>query len=164
MLLPGAPTRLTYPQTKRKPGTSPDFPTSSTQGRGCVGRLLTWLPTCRVRPAVNSSARGTWPPTFMTRRVSLACRTRIFALGSPSRLAFCLVRTSSAGDNFQIRIAAMSGLWGWLTSRGKANCKPVRDVEVDCESPASREAPPRNTKQALNRVTHRWEEQGDSAD
>jgi hypothetical protein len=58
----------------------------------------------------------------------------------------------------------MSGLWGWLTSRGKANCKPVRDVEVDCESPASREAPPRNTKEAVKRATHRWNEQGDRAD
>jgi hypothetical protein len=58
----------------------------------------------------------------------------------------------------------MSGLWGWLTSRGKANCKPVRDVEVDCESAAPREAPPRNTKQAVKRAAAKWDEQGDRAD
>ena len=32
----------------------------------------------------------------------------------------------------------MSGLWVWLTEKGKANCKPVRDEEVQCESTASR--------------------------
>jgi hypothetical protein len=58
----------------------------------------------------------------------------------------------------------MSGLWGWLTSRGKANCKPVRDVEVDCESTAPREAPPRSTKEAVKRATEKWDEQGDRAD
>jgi hypothetical protein len=58
----------------------------------------------------------------------------------------------------------MSGLWGWLTSRGKANCKPVRDVEVDCESTASREPVPRTTKEAVNRATHRWDEQGSRSD
>jgi len=58
----------------------------------------------------------------------------------------------------------MTGLWVWLTEKGKANCKPVRDEELDCESTASREPEPRNTEDAMNRATDKWEEQGDRAD
>ena len=58
----------------------------------------------------------------------------------------------------------MSGLWNWLTNRGQANCKKVRDEDVDCESTAPREPAPRNTKEAVNRATSKWDEQGDRAD
>ncbi len=58
----------------------------------------------------------------------------------------------------------MSGLWVWLTDKGKANCKKVRDEEVDCESTAPREPEPRNTKEAVNRATQKWDEQGARAD
>ena len=38
----------------------------------------------------------------------------------------------------------MSGLWVWLTEKGRANYKPVHDEEADCESTAPRENQPRN--------------------
>jgi hypothetical protein len=55
-------------------------------------------------------------------------------------------------------------LWRWMTKRGTANCKPVRDDEVDCESTAPREPVPPNTKEAVNRATEKWDEQGSRAD
>ena len=58
----------------------------------------------------------------------------------------------------------MSGLWVWLTEKGQANCKPVRDEEADCESTAPRENEPRNTQEAVDRATEKWDEQGDRAD